>query len=155
MRWKRLLVLTLDVLSVLVFVAIGRASHAKGVDLAGIASTSWPFLTGMAVGWLADRAWLRPAALFPTGLATWLSCVAVGMLLRVASGQGTALTFILVALGFLGATMLGWRLLALALARRTTSSETTGVPASLILPADAARSPCGQPIFESQIRGLE
>jgi hypothetical protein len=107
---KRRLLLTLDAVSVLVFVAIGRAAHDKGVDLAGMAWTSWPFLTGMATGWLAVRAWLRPTSLVPTGLATWLSCVTVGMLLRVVSGQGTAPAFILVALAFLGITMLGWRL---------------------------------------------
>ena len=35
------------------------------------------------------------------------------MILRVVAGQGTALAFILVAFGFLGATMVGWRLLGI------------------------------------------
>lgn len=39
------------------------------------------------------------------------------MILRVVSGQGTALTFILVALGFLGALMLVWRLVLSKLRR--------------------------------------
>jgi hypothetical protein len=34
------------------------------------------------------------------------------MILRVVSGQGTAVTFILISLAFLGLFMLGWRLLA-------------------------------------------
>jgi Protein of unknown function (DUF3054) len=38
--------------------------------------------------------------------------VAVGMVLRVVSGQGTAFAFVVVALCFLGAGMVGWRLLA-------------------------------------------
>jgi hypothetical protein len=38
--------------------------------------------------------------------------VAVGMLLRVVAGQGTAVSFIIVALCFLGLFLLGWRLLA-------------------------------------------
>jgi len=37
--------------------------------------------------------------------------VAVGMILRVLSGQGTTLAFIFVALAFLGLMLLGWRLL--------------------------------------------
>ncbi len=41
----------------------------------------------------------------------WLATVAVGMTLRVIAGQGTAVAFIAVALGFLGLFLLGWRLL--------------------------------------------
>src|SRR6202045_3845325 len=55
----------LDVCCVLVFVVIGRASHTKGESLAGIASTSWPFLCGLAAGWVASRAWRRPLARRP------------------------------------------------------------------------------------------
>ena len=111
--------LVLDVCCVLVFVIIGRASHTKGEAVGGIASTAWPFLAGLAAGWLAARAWRRPLALRPTGIAVWLCTVAVGMVLRVVSGQGTARAFIVVALAFLGLFLLGWRLLArLAVARR-------------------------------------
>jgi hypothetical protein len=110
-------VLALDVVSVLLFVGIGRSVHTKGLTVAGMASTSWPFLSGMALGWLGARAWRRPADMVPSGLAAWLGCVAVGMVLRVVSGQGTAAAFVLVALGFLGATMLGWRLACVAVTR--------------------------------------
>ncbi len=98
--------------AVLVFVAIGRASHAHGDAAAGMASTSWPFLAGLAVGWIAVRAWRRPLELVPTALVVWISCVAVGMVLRVVAGQGTAVAFIAVALAFLGLELLGWRVLA-------------------------------------------
>lgn len=107
----------IDVLCVLIFVIIGRASHAKGEALAGIVSTSWPFLAGLAAGWIASRSWRRPLALRPAGLTIWLSTVAIGMLLRVISGQGTAVAFIVVALAFLGLFLLGWRLLAALLGR--------------------------------------
>jgi Protein of unknown function (DUF3054) len=100
----------IDVCCVLVFVMIGLASHTKGETVAGIASTAWPFLTGLACGWAASRAWRRPAALLPAGLAAWLGTVAIGMVLRVAAGQGTAFAFIIVALVFLGLFLLGWRL---------------------------------------------
>jgi Protein of unknown function (DUF3054) len=110
MRSARLAVL-IDVCCVLVFVVIGRASHAKGETLAGIASTSWPFLCGLGLGWLVSRAWLRPLALLPAGISAWLCTVAGGMVLRVVSGQGTAVAFIGVALAFLGLFLLGWRLL--------------------------------------------
>jgi len=102
----------LDIACVLIFVIIGRASHTKGETLAGIASTSWPFLAGLGVGWLAARGWRRPLAIRPEGLAIWLCTVALGMILRVVSGQGTAPAFVVVALAFLALFLLGWRLLA-------------------------------------------
>jgi hypothetical protein len=106
------LAIALDCCCVLLFVIIGRASHTKGESLAGVASTAWPFLAGLAAGWLAARAWRRPLGLSPAGVGAWLGAVAVGMVLRVVSGQGTAVAFIGVALAFLGLFLLGWRLVA-------------------------------------------
>jgi len=111
MRLARVSVLV-DVCCVLIFVVIGRASHTQGETVAGIASTSWPFLCGLAAGWAASRAWRRPLAIRPSGIAVWLCTVALGMLLRVLAGQGTAIAFIIVALAFLGLFFVGWRLLA-------------------------------------------
>ena len=111
MRSARLPVL-LDGCCVLVFVITGRANHARGDSLAGIASTAWPFLAGLAGGWLAARGWRQPFRLWPAGVGAWLGTVALGMLFRVVSGQGTAVAFIVVALAFLGLFLLGWRLLA-------------------------------------------
>jgi Protein of unknown function (DUF3054) len=107
----------LDVCCVLAFVAIGRASHDHGESAAGLASTAWPFLTGLAVGWLVSRAWRRPAAIAPAGLGAWLGTVAIGMILRVLAGQGTALAFIAVALAFLALFLLGWRAVVTAWSR--------------------------------------
>ena len=109
MRSARLAVV-LDVACVLVFVIIGRASHGEG--LIGVASTAWPFLAGLAGGWLAGRAWRRPYPLWPAGVSAWLGTVTLGMALRVVSGQGTAVSFVIVALIFLGLFLLGWRLAA-------------------------------------------
>ena len=101
-----------DICCVLVFVAIGRANHQAGETLPGVASTAWPFLAGLAAGEVATRGWLRPLALIPTGAGVWLATVAVGQVLRVLAGQGTALAFIIVSLLFLGLFLLGWRLAA-------------------------------------------
>jgi hypothetical protein len=121
MRSARVAVV-LDIACVLIFVIIGRASHTKGESLAGIASTSWPFLAGLGVGWLASRAWRRPLAIRPAGLVVWLSAVAIGMILRVIAGQGTAAAFIAVALAFLALFLLGWRLLAHIFAKRSCAA---------------------------------
>lgn len=98
-----------DVVLVVVFVVIGRHNHDEAAGLAGLVSTAWPFLVGLAVGWLAARAWRRPGGLVPEGIIVWLATVLVGMLLRSVSGQGTALSFVLVATAVLGAFLLGWR----------------------------------------------
>jgi len=102
----------LDLCCVGAFVAIGRASHSEGDALPGLARTAWPFLAGLAIGWLCTRAWRRPATLVPTGLVVWITTVALGMVLRVVSGQGASAAFIGVTLAFLGLFLLGWRLVA-------------------------------------------
>jgi L-iditol 2-dehydrogenase len=107
-----------DLCCVLAFVIIGRASHAKGESLAGIASTAWPFLAGLVGGWLGTRAWRRPLALAPAGVGAWLGAAGLGMVLRVVAGQGTAVAFVLVALAFLGLFLLGWRVVARVVSRR-------------------------------------
>jgi FtsH-binding integral membrane protein len=94
------------------FVVIGRASHAEGETLAGVVHTLWPFVAGLAAGWVVTRAWRRPRAVVPVGVGVWLGTVALGMVLRVVSGQGIAVAFVVVALAFLGLFMLGWRILA-------------------------------------------
>jgi hypothetical protein len=104
--------LTLDLVAVLLFVGIGRAVHAHGLNIDGLASTAWPFVSGLAVGWVAlTRAHRAPASM-GSGALVCLATVAVGMVLRVVAGQGTAAAFVVVALCFLGAFMCGWRLLA-------------------------------------------
>jgi peptidoglycan/LPS O-acetylase OafA/YrhL len=116
----------LDVAAVLVFVVIGRANHHDGDTVPGVASTAWPFLAGLGAGWLVARVWRRPAALVPSGIAAWLGTVAVGMVLRVVAGQGTAVSFIIVALCFLGLFLLGWRLLTRLFSRRPVSRRPAG-----------------------------
>jgi hypothetical protein len=120
----------LDVVLVLVFVLVGRSSHAEALNPIGILQTLWPFLAGLVVGWLVIRAWRRPLAIVWTGIVAWVATVAVGMILRVVSGQGIALSFVIVATIVLGLFLLGWRAVA-ALIRslraraRSARAETT------------------------------
>jgi len=98
-----------DVALVLVFVAIGRHNHEESSALVGIATTAWPFLAGLALGWVGARAWRRPLSVWPTGALLWVVTVGVGMVLRVISGAGTAFSFVVVATVVLGVFLLGWR----------------------------------------------
>ncbi|MFC4905881.1 DUF3054 domain-containing protein [Actinomadura gamaensis] len=113
-----------DAACVLVFVAIGRSSHDEAASVTGFLNTAWPFLAGALIGWLVVRAWRRPAALVPSGVGVWIAAVAGGMLLRVISGQGTAVAFVIVATLFLGLVLLGWRAVAALVARRGNRTST-------------------------------
>jgi Protein of unknown function (DUF3054) len=110
--------LAVDVVCVLVFCAVGRRSHDEGVNVAGIAITAWPFLSGTALGWLASQAWRRPAALVPTGVVVWLCTFAVGMLLRKATSAGVAASFVVVASSVTALLLLGWRAAIVLASRR-------------------------------------
>jgi hypothetical protein len=107
-RLKRILA---DLLSILIFVAIGRRTHDHGISIGGLVSTTWPFAVGLAVGWAALIRRHRSGGTFLDGVVVAVSTVAIGMVLRVVVGQGTAFAFIIVAIVFLSAIMLGWRLL--------------------------------------------
>lgn len=117
---RRLVWLGLDVIGVVIFCAVGRRSHDEGLDVAGVATTAWPFLAGTGVGWLASRAWRRPTAVVPTGVVVWLCTVVVGMVLRKASSAGVAASFVVVAASVTALLLLGWRAVAgLAVRRRS------------------------------------
>ncbi|MGE2692076.1 DUF3054 domain-containing protein [Mycolicibacterium pulveris] len=111
--------LATDLVCVVVFATIGRRSHAEGLNLAGIAATAWPFLTGAVIGWLLSLGWRRPVAVVPTGVVVWLSTIVVGMLLRKLTSAGVASSFIVVASISTAVLLLGWRVLvAVLLSRR-------------------------------------
>ncbi|MCH1883527.1 DUF3054 domain-containing protein [Agrococcus sp. ARC_14] len=104
----------IDVVLVVAFAAIGRATHHDGVlgeSGLGLATTAWPFLAALAAGWLTSRGWRAPTAPLRTGVPLWLVTVVGGMLLRAVSGQGTAVPFIVVATLTL-LLLVGWRAIA-------------------------------------------
>ena len=99
----------LDVFVVILFVAIGRRNHEESSAFADVIETGAPFLIGLAIGWLATRAWRRPNAL-RIGLVVWPVTVLAGMIVRRAVfDRGTATAFVVVATLFLGAGLGGWR----------------------------------------------
>ncbi|MGW5385502.1 DUF3054 domain-containing protein [Nocardia sp. NPDC003963] len=115
MKW--FVAIVVDIVLVVVFCAIGRRSHDESV-LTGLLHTAWPFVTGLAVGWIAALLIARKPAgaapfdgsrLWPSGVVIWLCTLVFGMLLRVVAGQGTAFSFIVVAAVVLAVFLLGWR----------------------------------------------
>ncbi|MEU3016309.1 DUF3054 domain-containing protein [Nocardiopsis sp. NPDC007018] len=112
------LALAADLLCVLVFVVVGKADHATGLGPAAVASTAWPFLVALALGWAVTLAWRSPGRIWPTGALVWAVTVAGAMVLRLLSGEGAPWSFVVVTSLFLAATMLGWRSVALLVSRR-------------------------------------
>jgi hypothetical protein len=114
----------LDLALVMVFVLIGRGSHDEGFTLLGSLNTAWPFLTGLALGWLAARGWRKPLSLGRTASPIWASTVVIGVILRAVSGQGVAVSFVIVTLLVLAVFLFGWRALAsFAMKRRASTIE--------------------------------
>ncbi|QYG11793.1 MULTISPECIES: DUF3054 domain-containing protein [Microbacterium] len=113
-----------DVVLVLIFAAIGRASHDE--NPAGFLLTAWPFLIALLIGHLL-------AALLPGrprrpwsvlwGAVVWIVTVAGGMLIRVLSGDTAEVPFIIVATLVLGALLVGWRAITALLRRRRNSPD--------------------------------
>ena len=111
-----------DAVLVLVFALSGRSSHSESLTAAGVFTTAWPFLSALAIGWLVCRSWKAPLRIWPQGVCLWLITVAGGMALRIASGNTAELPFVIVATLVLALFLLGHRLLATLVARRTRSS---------------------------------
>jgi len=97
--------LVVDLLLVAVFAVLGRLSHDDSLTAAGWWTTAWPFLAGTLLAWAALVATRRSPAAVTSGLVVWADALVGGMVLRQASGQGTATAFVVVATLVLGALL--------------------------------------------------
>jgi Protein of unknown function (DUF3054) len=113
-----------DVICITVFAIVGRSSHQEANDLLGVVHTAWPFLAGCLVGTVMGRTWRHPLSL-TSGVVVWLGTVVGGMTLRLLTGAGVQLSFVLVASLVLGLFLIGWRagLRLIQHARARTSTE--------------------------------
>jgi len=111
-----------DLACVLVFAFAGKSSHEASESDWVVLAIVWPFALAVALvhaglvlrGRKARRLW-------PEGGVVLAVTYLVGMLLRVASGRGIAVAFLIVAVLFLALTLLGWRgIVQLAVRRRTS-----------------------------------
>ncbi len=102
--------LLLDLAFVVVFAVVGRASHAETLDLAGIATTAWPFALSAALGSVVGS-W-RNWPWWAQGVFVWVVALTGGMALRFAAGGSTAPAFVIVAGISLAVLLIGWRALA-------------------------------------------
>ena len=103
--------IAIDLVLVVVFAVIGRASHGEALSLSGVLVTAWPFLLGCLIGSVLGSLVLRLGWL-REGLLVWAITVVVGMLLRGIAGGGMAIGFLIVATGVLALFLVGWRMVA-------------------------------------------
>ncbi|WP_052466789.1 DUF3054 domain-containing protein [Mobilicoccus massiliensis] len=116
----------LDLVLIIVFAAIGRATHAESLTAA--LATAWPFVVGGAIGWLLWWAMRRTAPVsMAGGVVVWVCTVAGGMAVRALIGQGTALSFVVVASIATAILLLGWRALAALVTRRRGRERSVSV----------------------------
>ena len=123
----------------------------------GLATTAWPFLVALALGWLVCLGWRRPLSIVRTAVPVWVVTVAGGMLLRAVSDQGTALPFVIVATVTLLVLLVGWRLDhrcratdARSLGRSRLGCFAAGVEWEV--DAVAAHQPCLDPVDADRLR---
>jgi len=114
-----------DVVLIILFAALGRDTHAHGVDPAGVLLTAAPFIAATLAGWVLLQLWRRPASLWPHGIILWLLTAGGGLALRALAGGGTAFSFQLVTFGVLGAFLLLPRLAASLVMRRRSRHDST------------------------------
>jgi Protein of unknown function (DUF3054) len=111
------LALTADLVAVIVFAAVGRASHDESADLLGLAGTAAPFALGLAAAWASPLVRARPAGL-RAGIVALAGTAVIGLLVRFAFTGRLPLSVVIVATCSLAVLLLGWRGLSALVAYR-------------------------------------
>jgi FtsH-binding integral membrane protein len=115
--------LVVDLVCVVAFAAGGKSAHDESSTWWVIARIAWPYAVACLLAWLVvwRRRW-EPRQVVPAGVTVWGTTYVLGMVLRLVSGRGIAVGFLVVAAVFLTVTMLGWRVAVTAWrARRRTA----------------------------------
>ncbi|ABY23309.1 putative integral membrane protein [Renibacterium salmoninarum ATCC 33209] len=112
-----------DLVLIVIFAAIGRASHQEESPIVNVLSTAWPFLVGAALSWIVGRVWRAPLRLWPHGVCLWLITLIAGILLRLVSGRTAEFSFIVVAAIVLAVFLLGHRVIVTVIANRKSRHQ--------------------------------
>ncbi|HET8603605.1 MAG TPA: DUF3054 domain-containing protein [Marmoricola sp.] len=115
---RSLLPLLADVACLAAFALAGKTSHEAGASDWVVLAIAWPYVLSASLAhvWFSLRGG-SPQRVWPEGTLVVAVTYVLGMALRVASGRGIAVAFLVVAALFLSLTMLGWRAVVTAAAR--------------------------------------
>ncbi len=120
--------LLVDVAWIALFALLGRESHEGDTAALAVLGVAWPFLAGYAATALVVGLRRRPRSV-GRGAVVWLGSVAGGMAIRtVLEGRLPETAFIIVALVFLGAGLVGWRVVAALVCRRRGAAARSEEP---------------------------
>jgi len=113
--------LTVDLVLVVLFTIVGHYTHSHNFDPQGLMTTAWPFLLGLLAAWVLTAVWDRPISPLRTGTGVWAITVLIGLVLRGVTGAGDTpgeipVTFMIVATSLNLITLVGWRIIATAVA---------------------------------------
>lgn len=118
----------IDLVLVVVFAAIGRASHAEALDAGGLARTAMPFVGAALLVWIFIVLTNRTFPPLREGLVVWGATLVLGMVFRMMVGDGVQAAFVAVAAAVLAAFLLGWRAIWWFATRNRRSARRSGRP---------------------------
>ena len=105
--------LLLDVAWICLFAILGRENHSSDLTPLTVFAVAWPFLVGYVISAIVVNLPRSPRGI-RRGAIVWIGMVVIAMAIRtVELGRLPEQAFVIVALVFLGAGMLGIRLLAM------------------------------------------
>ncbi|WP_051215259.1 DUF3054 domain-containing protein [Granulicoccus phenolivorans] len=108
---RTLLALGLDLVMVTAYALAFSRSRAEEMTPASLWTNAWPFLVGLAVGWLVLRQWRNVFSAYRS-VGVWLLTCVVGLLLRYLLTDATVPWALVVSTtAVLGYLLLGWRLI--------------------------------------------
>jgi hypothetical protein len=105
----RIVAIIADLALVVLFVIIGRASHAEALDFDGIQRTALPFLAGTLLAWIGMLLKRHPGTTVKNGVWVWAVTLVLGLTFRVMLGDTAEFGFIVVTTLVLAAFLIGWR----------------------------------------------
>ena len=113
--------LIVDLILVVLFTIVGHYTHSHNFDPEGLMTTAWPFVASLVLAWLLAAVWDRPISPLATGTGVWAITVLVGLVLRGVTGAGgepgtVPVSFMIVATSLNLITLVGWRIIASAVA---------------------------------------
>lgn len=120
-KWPLLAIL--DAALIVLFALLGRTEHEHGLGLGGILLTALPFLIAYVIMTVVSKPRVTINKIWPTGILVWLGTVAVGMALRILMGKTAAISFVMVTLVVLAVFLLGRRVVATMIARRSQKQK--------------------------------